>query len=206
MADKQELLNQEDQKEQQPEAQQAQEGAGFNSEEAERIANKRSEQATKSALKNYFTQQGMSQEEAEQAFQQFRAAKTAKEEEERNNLSSLQAKYSGLEQQTAEALRQAQERVLKAEALAQAYQLGVSSEKVDYAVRLADLSNIETDEAGNIDQAAVKAALEAVVKDFPEMVRADERTRPGFKLGSAGSNESATNDKLAEIFGNKKGS
>lgn len=52
-------------------------GASYSYEQAEEIANARAERASRAALTNYFKQQGMSEEEAKQAFEDFKAKKSA---------------------------------------------------------------------------------------------------------------------------------
>lgn len=52
-------------------------GATYSYEQAEQIADARAERASKSALTNYFKQQGMSEEEAQEAFKDFKAKKEA---------------------------------------------------------------------------------------------------------------------------------
>lgn len=52
-------------------------GATYSFEQAEEIANSRAERASRSALTNYFKQQGMSEEEAQEAFKDFKAKKAA---------------------------------------------------------------------------------------------------------------------------------
>lgn len=52
-------------------------GATYSYEQAEQIAQARADRASKSALTNYFKQQGMSEEEAQEAFKDFKAKKEA---------------------------------------------------------------------------------------------------------------------------------
>ena len=52
-------------------------GATYSYEQAEEIANSRADRAAKSAVTNYFRQQGMTQEQAEQAFADFKAKQKA---------------------------------------------------------------------------------------------------------------------------------
>lgn len=52
-------------------------GGSYSYEQAEEIANSRAERASKSALTNWFKSQGMSEEEANEAFKDFKAKKEA---------------------------------------------------------------------------------------------------------------------------------
>lgn len=68
-----------------------------------------------------------------------------------------------------EAEQRANQRILNAEVKAQAASLGVKPEKLPYLLKLADLSSIEfADGEPNSEQ--IKAALDSVVNDFPEIV------------------------------------
>jgi hypothetical protein len=56
----------------------------------------------------------------------------------------------------------------KADAKLQAAALGIKPERVDYALKLANIDAVEVKD-GVVDNAAIKAALEAVLKDLPEL-------------------------------------
>lgn len=148
--------------------------AGVNTEEADRIAQQRAERASKAAVKSYFKQQGLSEEEAQQAFEVYKAQKAQQEEADRNNLTALQQKLDGYEIGDSEALKKANFRLIRAEAKIQAVNLNVRSDLVDYLIRLSDLSQVEVDEQGNPDKAAIQEALQVVIRDFPELQTKNE--------------------------------
>ncbi|MDO5734714.1 MAG: hypothetical protein Q4P08_06265 [Eubacteriales bacterium] len=182
--------------------------AGLNLDEASRIASERSERAQRSALKSYFKQQGLSEAEAQQAFEDFKASKAQKEEE-RNNLTALQQKLAGYKKSESEMLQKANKRLIRSEAMVQAAKLAVRPDRIDYAIRLADISQVEVDEQGNVDGTAVQEALKKVTEDLPEILnqagKEDENdNRPGFKMGGPGqSGAEGIPEKIAGIFGNK---
>lgn len=179
--------------------------AGINTEEADRIAAARSERAAKAAVTSYFKQKGMTEAEAEEAFAAYKAAKAEQEEADRNNLQALQQKLQGYEAKESEAMRLANARLIRAEAMVQATGLNVKADRIDYLIRLADLTQVDVDEHGNADGAAIRLALEDVLKDVPELksTSGDEDDRPGFKVGSPGQQKpNASSDQLAAIFGN----
>ena len=60
--------------------------ARFSFEQADEIANARAQRAEKSALKSYFTQQGMTEEEAAQAIEEYKRRKQANQP----NISALE--------------------------------------------------------------------------------------------------------------------
>lgn len=70
------------------------------------------------------------------------------------------------------AVEAANARLITAEARIQATALGVKPEKVAYVLKLADLSNAEVDDNGNVDEKIVKQAVEKVLKDLPELKNA----------------------------------
>lgn len=67
------------------------------------------------------------------------------------------------------ALSTANQRLVAAEARVQAAALGIKPERIGAALRLADLSGVAVGDDGEADGTAVKSALEAVLKDLPEL-------------------------------------
>lgn len=105
---------------------------------------------------------------------QERKAWEAKQEEEtkRAQMSAeekLKADLSAAEQRGKQALQEADNRVVRAESRVVAVALGIKPERVSAALKLADLSQVTVDETGEPDGAAIKAALEAVLTDLPEL-------------------------------------
>lgn len=81
----------------------------------------------------------------------------------------LKAEKEEAERKAKEAQQAANQRLITAEAKVQAAALGVKPEKLSYVLKLADLSDVEVDENGSVDEKAVKAAVEKVLKDLPEL-------------------------------------
>jgi hypothetical protein len=90
-----------------------------------------------------------------------------------------------------------------ARAQLEAFRSGVRSDVVEDAVYLA-LRTAEKD--GEVDEEDIKEALKSVLKRHPEWKSDSSKQGGGFKVGATGGKhqEPATNDVLAEIFGNKK--
>lgn len=177
---------------------------GINQEEADRIAQARSERAAKAAVTSYFKQQGLSEQEAQQAFEAYKQQKAQQAEAERNDLQALQQKLAGYEQQESQAMQLANKRLVRAEAMVQAMSLNIRPDRVEHAIRLADLTQVEIDENGRPDEAAIQAALQTVTREIPELLTRSADDRQGFKLGGPGQNkQTSANDALAKIFGNK---
>lgn len=179
------------------------EKAEYNTEEANRIANERAERASKAAMKSYLKQQGLSEEEAQQAFENFKANKAKEAEAQKNDLTALQQRVSEYESNESQALKLANTRLIRADAMAQAIGIGFKADRIDYAIRLADLSQINIDENGNPDLDAIKIALKKVADDIPELLNSHEEEQQGFQMGSPGTQNKNIDERLSKIFGNK---
>lgn len=173
--------------------------------ELERIGGERAGRAERNALTSYLKQQGLSEEEAAQAFEAFKSQKSQAAEAERQNLTAMQQKVEAYERQETERLKMANFRLVRAEAMTQAVTLNVRPDRVDYALRLADLSQVEVDENGIPDAAAVREAIEKVTQDLPELLKSETaEDKAGFHVGGPGQQTAPDiNDQLSKIFGNK---
>lgn len=81
---------------------------------------------------------------------------------------------------------------------------GVKDEKVERAVRLVDKNSI-LNEKGEIDSSKLATEIEAVLKDFPELISKKEDGGVGFKIGGDGKEDNKDrSSELSSIFGNKK--
>lgn len=95
-------------------------------------------------------------------------------EEEKKKAAMTEAEKLKAEKEEAEKKAQAvqqtaNQRLLTAEAKIQASALGIKPDRLGYALKLADLSGIEVKDDGSIDTAAVKSAIETVLKTIPEL-------------------------------------
>lgn len=175
----------------------------IDAEEASRIGTARAERAERSAVTSYFKQQGLTEQEAQEAFEQYKAQKEEQRLAERNDLTAMQARVDQLEAMESERLREANLRLIRAEAMVQAIGLGVDRTKIDYAIRLADLSQAQVNEQGLVDGAQIKEAIERVLTDIPELGRRVDEERTGFKVGAPGSSGTSNelDKKIDDIFG-----
>jgi len=90
----------------------------------------------------------------------------------------------------------ANQKLVQSEAKAVALSLGVKSDRVAYAVRMADLSKIDVDDELGVDGEALKKAIEQVLKDIPELKPTEEQKKgSGFKVGADG-DKSGTDKKV----------
>lgn len=154
--------------------------------EAERIANEREERAGRAALTSYFKQHGMSEAEAKQAFDTFRADREARELAAHNDLSQLQVRVQAMEQEREQILHHANMQRVKAEAMLQALSMSIRPDRVDHVIRLADLASIPFDDQGEPDKNAIRGVLDNVVAQTPEFkASAETEDHHGFKLGAS---------------------
>ena len=150
-----------------------------------------------SVLKGYFRQQGLTGDEMAQAIEMFKADKASKTPD----ISALNAQIEA-----------ANSRALKAEielkATGIATELGVASAKVPYLLKMADMDKVVKD--NKIDKTKLKEALEAVLKDVPELKTQTESNNQfnGLRIGA--NNEGDANKdsdllkaQLAQAFGVK---
>ena len=144
------------------------------------------------ALKAYFKQQGLSQQEAEQAMATFKAEKAKNQPD----VNAMQAKLS-----------QAQETALRAQvesaATMVAIGLGIDAKTIPYILKLADLSQAAGQD-GKITEEALKNALNKVLEDIPAL-KPQAAGSTGFVqvgvAGGTGQQAGSTEDALKKAFG-----
>ena len=145
------------------------------------------------ALKAYFKQQGLSQQEAEQAMAAFKAEKA-------KNQPDVNAMQTQLSQAQAAAL-QAQ---VESAATMTAVSIGIDAKTIPYVLKLADLSGAAGQD-GKINEEAVKNALNKVLEDVPALKPQAAGTAGFVQVGAAGggSGQQTNNseDALKKAFG-----
>lgn len=105
-----------------------------------------------------------------------------------------------------EQLAAMQQVLIQAEVKAQMAMNGVQPEKVERACRLVDTKKCVGKE-GQPDAEKIKAEIEALVKDFPELKATTAEGSAGFKIGADGTAQDKSKestDAISRIFGNKK--
>lgn len=146
-------------------------------------------------LKSYFQQQGMTEEEAKQAMEQFKANKQQQAQQQQVDLQAMQLQ-----------LQQAQELANKAEidrlATMQAIELGIDAKTLPYVLKMADLSNIKGQD-GKVNQEALKNALNKVLEDVPALKTQSKEVGTGFQLGANNNTQQQAqqNEDIRKMFG-----
>lgn len=146
------------------------------------------------ALKAYFTQQGLSQEEMDQAIAAFKQQKAAQ-----------QPDVGAIQQQLTQAQAIAQQAQLQSAATMAAVSLGIDTKTIPYVLKMADLGQVMGQD-GKINDETLKTALNKVLEDIPALK--PQATGPtGFvQVGAAsgGQTQQTVDTELDRIFGVKK--
>lgn len=146
-------------------------------------------------LKNYFKQQGLSQDEMNQAISSF------KEQKAKNT-----PDVAGIQSQLTQSQQANQQLQIQNVAQMQAIKAGIAVDTVPYVLKMADLSNAMGAD-GKISEEEVKKAIDKVLEDVPALKLSNESSG-GFKVGAPGNNSNNNNesqdDMLRNIFGIKK--
>lgn len=110
-----------------------------------------------SLLKGYFKQQGLSQEEMEQAIAAFKQQKAANTPD-----------VGALQTQMTQAQAAAQQAQIQAAATLEAVALGIDAKSIPYILKLADFSQA-VGQDGKINNETVNNALKKVLEDIPAL-------------------------------------
>lgn len=127
------------------------------------------------ALKAYFKQQGLSQQEAEQAIAAFKEQKAAN-----------QPDVDAMKTQLTQAQEQAKQAQILSAATMAAVTLGMDAKSIPYVLKMADLSQVMGQD-GKINEETLKQALNKVLEDIPAL-KGQQSGSSGFvQVGAAGS-------------------
>lgn len=153
----------------------------YSQEEAERIAAQREERARRSALKSYFEQQGYSQEEVEELLKKDKERR----EKEKTDLEREKEAREKAEKEKAAAIAQANFRIARTEFKIAAQAAGVPADRLEAAVKLADLSELVPDEkTGEIPADLIQKVVNDTLQANPFL----KETKAPPSVGGGGSN------------------
>ncbi|MFV0382330.1 MAG: hypothetical protein ACK5KR_08975 [Breznakia sp.] len=146
-------------------------------EKLEGIVNRRSGVAGETAMKAYLKEQGMTQEEVNEAIKGYKESKIKAKEAEAQRIASIEEENKQLKAQALEATQ-------NAAITTQAKGLGVTDEKLPFLMRLIDKNTI-VDDKGEIVEDKIKEQIEETIKSFPDFVGSTQQG--GFqKVGGDG--------------------
>ncbi len=144
------------------------------------------------ALKAYFKQQGLSQQEVEQAISDFKAEKA------RNH-----PDVNAVQTQLAQAQSQVQQSQIENAAILEAVSMGIDAKTIPYVLKMADFSQAAGQD-GTINKETIKNALNKVIEDVPQL-KPQPQDNGGFRQvgGSSvgGSGNKPDDESLKRAFG-----
>ena len=143
------------------------------------------------ALKAYFTQQGLSQEEMDQAIAAFKQQKAAQ-----------QPDVGAIQQQLTQAQAIAQQAQLQSAATMAAVSLGIDTKTIPYVLKMADLGQVMGQD-GKINDETLKTALNKVLEDIPALKPQAAGSTGFIQVGAASGQQQTqtTDDALKKAFG-----
>ncbi len=144
------------------------------------------------ALKAYFKQQGLSQEEAEQAMSAFKAEKAKN-----------QPDVNAIQTQLAQTRVQMQKTKVENAAILEAVAMGLDAKTIPYVLKMADLGTAAGQD-GKINNETIRNALNKVIEDVPQL-KPQYQDGAGFRqIGGAGGGNGqnqANEEALKQAFG-----
>lgn len=143
------------------------------------------------ALKAYFKQQGLSEEEMKQAITTFKQQKAAQ-----------QPDVGALQTQLAQAQAAAQKAMIDNAATMTAISLGLDAKTIPYVLKMADLSQVMGQD-GKINEETLKTALNKVLEDVPALKPQPGQATGFVQVGASGGTgqQQTTDDALKKAFG-----
>lgn len=165
----------------------------YTQEQLDSMVTAREQRAANSALKSFFAQQGMTEEEINQAISTYKTTR----EKNKPDINAIQAQL----EQSRKAEISAK---INQQATLETIKLGVDTNTIPYVLRLADFGAV-SDNDGNIDGEKLKSALNKVLEDVPQFKSKPDAQQKGFtKIGADGNNKQQNEDEiLKKAFGIK---
>lgn len=133
-------------------------------------------------LKSYFQQQGMTEAEVAEAIKAYKAQRDASKPD-----------VEGMKAQLRESQSAVQASQIREKAYEMCDEIGVNVKTMSYILKLADLQDV-TDKDGKVDAEKVKAAVNKVLEDVPQLKPAKKNTAGFRQIGGDGDGGSGSND------------
>lgn len=171
-----------------------QQSAGVDYDRLQEMINTATAKKENAVIKDYFMQQGLSENELHQAITAFKQSKEQQANTQQNANASLQNEVAAANQE-AEKVR------IELAATQVAITLGIEAKTVPYVLKMADFSKAKGTD-GKISEDNVKAAIEQVLKDVPALKPATD-SNGGFQIGGpgGGNTNQANEEALKRAFG-----
>lgn len=133
------------------------------------------------ALKAYFKQQGLTEEEVNQAIATFKQQKAQNQPD----VSALQGQLTDAQTQLSQAQAAAKQAQIESAATVMAVSMGMDAKTIPYVLKMADLSKVMGQD-GKINEETMKSALNQVLEDVPAL-KPQAKGASGFvQVGAAG--------------------
>lgn len=133
------------------------------------------------ALKAYFKQQGLTEEEVSRAIADFKNQKAQNQPD----IQAVQGQLTDAKNQLAQAQAAAQQAQLESAAVMMAASLGMDAKIIPYVLKMADLSKTMGQD-GKINEETMKTALNQVLEDVPALKPKEKGSEGFIRLGAAG--------------------
>ena len=170
-----------------------QQAAGVDYDRLQEMINTATAKKENAVIKDYFMQQGLSENELHQAIAAFKQNKEQQASEQQNVNANLQNELTAAKQL-------AEQAQVELAATKVAVELGINVKTLQYVLKMADFSKAK-DADGKISEDNIKASLEQVLKDVPALKPSTENNS-GFQLGApAGNNNQSNEEALKKAFG-----
>lgn len=133
------------------------------------------------ALKAYFKQQGLTEEEVNQAIAAFKQQKAQNQPD----VSALQGQLTDAQTQLSQAQAAAQKARIESAATVMAVSMGMDAKTIPYVLKMADLSKVMGQD-GKINEETMKSALNQVLEDVPALKPQTKGSSGFVQVGAAG--------------------
>lgn len=153
--------------------------AGIDYDKIQQMLDTATSKKENAVLKSYFQQQGLSEDEINQAIATFKENKAQQTAQQQNDTAQLQNQVAAANQE-AEKIR------IELAATQLAMTLGIDSKTLPYVLKMTDFSKAKGTD-GKISDDNIKAALEQVIKDVPALKPIQEGNA-GFQIGAGQQN------------------
>ena len=170
-----------------------QQAAGVDYDRLQEMINTATAKKENAVIKDYFMQQGLSENELHQAIAAFKQNKEQQASEQQNVNANLQNELTAAKQL-------AEQAQVELAATKVAVELGINVKTLQYVLKMADFSKAK-DADGKISEDNIKASLEQVLKYVPALKPSTENNS-GFQIGApAGNNNQSNEEALKKAFG-----
>lgn len=145
------------------------------------VVSRRSSGTEEKVLQGYFKDQRLNPEQAKEAINQYKQAQIIKQQQEAEALQKIKEENEQLKAKMLNA-------DIDKKVAELAGTLGVQSEKVPFLNKLIDRTNAAKED-GTLQDDNIKAAIEEVLKAFPDFKSTTQQQKQGFKIGADGNQQ-----------------